>query len=165
MTVVVTFSCFAQEVGNNLISFQLPKGFKSTSKAEYTTQIKKHLSEPNEYFDRDKYYYNDKGIGMVIREMEPFKRVDPSTLEDRKKFHDNLLQNRSYIKNYFAEIESYNGFQSLIIKYVQDTDHFLEIESDLRQGKYAIVVLEYNKTMSEEVDSIVNSIRKTIRLK
>ncbi|MEC5145609.1 hypothetical protein [Chitinophaga sp. 212800010-3] len=171
VAIIISFSCYAQEAGNNTISFQLPKGFKNTSLAEYKTQIKEHLSKPKEYLDRDQYYYNDKGIGMVVREMKPFK-FDPSSLEARKQFFDGLFQkhfetksNSSNFKDYSSVIESYNGASFMVVKYTYDEDCYTEIDSDLKQGRYAIIVLEYNKMMSEEVNSIVESIKKTIRLK
>ncbi|NLR67921.1 hypothetical protein HGH92_26690 [Chitinophaga varians] len=160
MTTIVSFSCSAQDAGNISISFQLPAGFKPASAKEYKTLLKKHLSEPTEYTaGQNIYYHNDKGIGMIIREMEP-GRFDPASLTARKQMYDALK-----LDEYSSVIEVYNGSKFMVVKYTKGSNYYTEIASDLKQDKYAIVVLECNQTMSEEVSSIVNSIKKTIRLK
>ncbi|WP_142686011.1 hypothetical protein [Chitinophaga polysaccharea] len=159
MTTIVSFSSFAQEVGNTSASFQLPKGFKQTPVTEYRTLIKKHLSVPMQHSDEDIYYYNDKGIGLVVRAGEP-NRFMPASLSERKQMYDGLG-----FDNYSSAIEIFNGAKFLIVKYTFGGGCYTEIASDLKQGKYTIIVLECNKTMSEEENSIVESIKKTVRLK
>ncbi|MBC9908953.1 hypothetical protein [Chitinophaga varians] len=159
MTSIASFSCFAQEIGNTSISFQLPHGFKQIPTTEYSTLIRKHISDPMKHSDEDIYYYNDKGIGLVIRAAEP-NRFMPASLNARKQMYDALK-----FDNYSSVIEVYNGAKFMVVKYTEGNGYYTEIASDLKEGKYAIVVLECNQTMSEEVSSIVNSIKKTIRLK